>query len=109
MKRLMGVDYIYIVGEELADTAKREVFEETDVEAEFISVMTFCHLHNFRHGCSDWCFICLLKRINEEIKLCPHEIGDSKWVDIDDHLRDPNIALMNRFVVQCYKVRHAIF
>jgi 8-oxo-dGTP pyrophosphatase MutT (NUDIX family) len=25
----MEVDYIYIAGEELADTAKREVFEET--------------------------------------------------------------------------------
>ena len=85
------------------------MFEEIDVEAEFISVMTLCHLHNFRHGCSDWYFVCLLKRINEEIKPCPHEIGDCKWVDIDVHLRDPNIALMNRFVVQCYKVRLAIF
>jgi ADP-ribose pyrophosphatase YjhB (NUDIX family) len=28
----MEVDYIYIAGEELADTAKREVFEETGVE-----------------------------------------------------------------------------
>jgi ADP-ribose pyrophosphatase YjhB (NUDIX family) len=70
----MEVDYIYIAGEELADTAKREVFEETGVEAEFISVISFRHLHNFRYGCSDWYFVCLMKPITEDIKPCPHEI-----------------------------------
>ena len=90
-------------GEELADTAKREVFEETGVEAEFISVISFRHLHNFRYGCSDWYFVCLMKPITEEIKPCPHEIGDCKWVEIDEYLRDPDITRMNRFVVQCYK------
>jgi 8-oxo-dGTP pyrophosphatase MutT (NUDIX family) len=78
----MEVDYIYIAGEELADTAKREVFEETGVEAEFISVISFRHLHNFRYGCSDWYFVCLMKPITEEIKPCPHEIGGCKWVEV---------------------------
>ncbi|XP_076108524.1 nucleoside diphosphate-linked moiety X motif 6-like [Mytilus galloprovincialis] len=91
------------LGESVEETARREVLEETGVEAEFISVIAFRHQHQFRYGCSDWYFICLMRPITEEIKHCPHEIGDCKWVDIDEYLSDPDIVDTNRFIVQCYK------
>ncbi|VDI09002.1 Hypothetical predicted protein [Mytilus galloprovincialis] len=95
--------YLFFSGESVEETARREVLEETGVEAEFISVIAFRHQHQFRYGCSDWYFICLMRPITEEIKHCPHEIGDCKWVDIDEYLSDPDIVDTNRFIVQCYK------
>jgi ADP-ribose pyrophosphatase YjhB (NUDIX family) len=37
-------------GEDIADAAIREVFEETGVKTEFVTMLSFRHLHNFRFG-----------------------------------------------------------
>lgn len=90
-------------GEDLAETAKREVFEETGVEVEFISILGFRHLHQYRYGCSDWYFVCLMKPLSEDIKPCPHEIEGCKWIDIDEYLKEPDVTPMNRYLAECYK------
>lgn len=71
-------------GEDLAVTAMREVVEETGIEAEFVSVLGFRHQHNFRFGCSDWYFICLMKALTTEIKHCPQEIAECKWISVSE-------------------------
>lgn len=38
------------VGEDIADAAIREVFEETGVKTEFVTMLSFRHLHNYRFG-----------------------------------------------------------
>lgn len=89
-------------GEDLAVTARREVVEETGIEAEFVSVLGFRHQHNFRFGCSDWYFICLMKALTTEIKHCPQEIAECKWISIEEYLSDPHLTEANKFFVQCY-------
>nr|XP_022337625.1 nucleoside diphosphate-linked moiety X motif 6-like isoform X1 [Crassostrea virginica]XP_022337626.1 nucleoside diphosphate-linked moiety X motif 6-like isoform X1 [Crassostrea virginica]XP_022337627.1 nucleoside diphosphate-linked moiety X motif 6-like isoform X1 [Crassostrea virginica]XP_022337628.1 nucleoside diphosphate-linked moiety X motif 6-like isoform X1 [Crassostrea virginica] len=89
-------------GEDLAMTARREVKEETGIEAEFVSVLAFRHQHNFRFGCSDWYFVCLMKALTTEIQHCPQEIDECKWISIKDYLADPNLTEANRFFAQCY-------
>ncbi|KAK7475474.1 hypothetical protein BaRGS_00033293 [Batillaria attramentaria] len=90
-------------GEDLAETAEREVREETGVESEFVSLIAFRHQHNYRFGCSDLYFICLMRPLTQEIKTCPHEIAACKWIDLDDYIADPGVSDANRHFAQCYK------
>jgi 8-oxo-dGTP pyrophosphatase MutT (NUDIX family) len=73
-----------ISGEEISNAAIRETFEETGVRCKFESLLTFRHMHKYRHGLSDLYFICLLQPITEEINMCEIEIADCKWVDVSD-------------------------
>ncbi|XP_062583042.1 nucleoside diphosphate-linked moiety X motif 6-like [Saccostrea cucullata] len=89
-------------GEDLAETSRREVLEETGIQAEFVSVLGFRHQHNFRFGCSDWYFVCLMKAVTTEIKHCPQEIAECKWISVDEYIADPNLTAANRFFAECY-------
>ena len=71
-----------IAGEDIADAARREVFEETGIECEFVCVLTYRHQHNFRWRCSDFYFICLMKALSTDIKRCTSEISECKWMDV---------------------------
>lgn len=77
------------VGEDLIDTAQREVLEETGVECEFVSLLAFRHQHNYRFGCSDIYFICVMRPITQEIKPCPREVSDCQWMDVGASLLFP--------------------
>lgn len=92
-------------GEEIFETARREVLEETGIETEFVGVSSFRHQVNYRYGCADFYFICVMKpaKTDQTIKLCAQEIANCKWVDVDEYLNDPNITDANRFFTQCYK------
>lgn len=92
-------------GEEIFETAKREVLEETGIEADFIGVITFRHQHKFRHNCSDFYFICLMHPSNPDQKInpCQQEIADCQWMDLDEYLADPDVTDANRQFVQSYK------
>ncbi|RDD36543.1 Nudix hydrolase 8 [Trichoplax sp. H2] len=90
-------------GEEIMETAKREVFEETGIHTEFESLLCFRHLHNFRFGCSDIYFICLMKPLNEDIQIDKGEIGACKWLNINDYVALTNISETNRQIAKCYQ------
>ncbi|PVD31329.1 hypothetical protein C0Q70_06741 [Pomacea canaliculata] len=90
-------------GEDLIDTAQREVLEETGVECEFVSLLAFRHQHNYRFGCSDIYFICVMRPITQEIKPCPREVSDCQWMDLDEYISDPTISDANRHFALCYK------
>jgi len=47
-------------GEDIGETAVREVLEETGIHCEFDNILAFRHLHNARFGKSDIYFICIL-------------------------------------------------
>ncbi|RUS78072.1 hypothetical protein EGW08_014152 [Elysia chlorotica] len=89
-------------GEELAETAKREVFEETGVPCEFICLLAFRHMHNYRHGCSDFYHVCLMKPLSLEIKPCPQEIAACQWLDLDEFER-VTTSDINKYFVQKYR------
>jgi len=93
-------------GEELGQTAQREVFEETGVQTEFLYLLAFRHMHGYRHGCSDIYFVCVMKPLTQEIDSCPNEIAECKWMELDDYenyLTENNISHVNQYFVKQYK------
>ncbi|XP_070206088.1 uncharacterized protein [Littorina saxatilis] len=91
------------IGEDLADTARREVREETGIDSEFVSLLAFRHLHKYRFGCSDMYFICVMKPLTTQIKPCPVEIADCRWMDLDDYISSADVSDTNRHFAQCYR------
>ncbi|XP_038053734.1 nudix hydrolase 8-like [Patiria miniata] len=90
------------IGEELAETAKREVLEETGIESEFVSILCFRHQHRYRFGQSDIYFVCHMRALTNEIEVCPNEIEDCKWMDLDEYLVNPEASDFNRKIASCY-------
>ncbi|XP_054710948.1 uncharacterized protein LOC129220543 [Uloborus diversus] len=89
-------------GEDLADTAKREVFEETGIETDFISVVAFRHHHQHLFNCSDIYAVCHLKPLTSEIKKSSEEIALCEWMDISAYLNHPQVTEFNKFIMNSF-------
>lgn len=89
-------------GEDIGEAARREVFEETGIKAEFVSILAFRHQHNFRHGCSDLYFVSLMKAKTTEIKPCRQEIAECCWMDVDEYMAQ-DISEANLYFAKKYK------
>ena len=63
-------------------TAIRETEEETGVRTEFVAMLTFRHMHEYRWGTSDIYFSCLLRPLSTDITINPAEIADATWMDV---------------------------
>lgn len=74
------------LGEELGETAAREVFEEVGVRSEFISVLAFRHQHGVAWGRDDLYFICRMRALSTAISVDPREISDATWMAPDEFL-----------------------
>ena len=83
----------FATDENIIEAVKREVLEETGIQTEFVSLVCFRHLLNFRFGCSDVYFICHLKPLSYEIKIDTREIADAKWMDVSTLLASLSIIL----------------
>ncbi|CAL1546457.1 unnamed protein product [Lymnaea stagnalis] len=73
------------LGEDIATTAEREVFEETGVKTEFQSVLAFRQQHNSpgAFGRSDLYVICRLKPLTFDLHPCDEEIAACRWMPVD--------------------------
>ncbi|XP_077995710.1 nucleoside diphosphate-linked moiety X motif 6-like [Glandiceps talaboti] len=89
-------------GENIPDTARREVLEETGIDTEFISLLCFRQQHNFKFGQSDIYFICYMKPKNLDIKSCPQEIKSCQWMKLEDYASHPDVTDTNRYIIKCY-------
>ncbi|KAM5307118.1 nucleoside diphosphate-linked moiety X motif 6 [Glossophaga mutica] len=71
-------------GEDIGDTAVREVFEETGVRSEFRSLLSLRqqHSHPGAFGKSDMYLVCRLQPRSFAIELCPHECLRAEWMDL---------------------------
>jgi len=81
-------------GEDLYQTAEREVLEETGVLCKATALLCFRHTHAFkwRHA-SDIYFICLLNPVDEneiEPRPCPREAAACQWMTREEIARLPN-------------------
>ncbi|XP_037353037.1 nucleoside diphosphate-linked moiety X motif 6 [Talpa occidentalis] len=71
-------------GENIGDTAVREVFEETGVRAEFRSLLSLRQQHRSpgAFGKSDLFVVCRLQPRSLALRLCPHECARGAWMDL---------------------------
>jgi ADP-ribose pyrophosphatase YjhB (NUDIX family) len=87
-------------GEHLADCVTREVFEETGVKAEFISLVCFRHWHGYRYGKSDIYFVCKLKPLTQELTIQADEIAEALWMPVEEYLEAEGVSTFNKEIVK---------
>ena len=79
---VMVIVSVVFIGEDLWKTAIRETYEETGIKTEFISVLSFRHMHGYTWGIDDLYFACLLCPLNTDVKANPSEVSAAKWMDV---------------------------
>jgi len=75
--------------EDLHKAAIREVFEETGIKTEVISMLGFRQHHTASFGKSDLYFVFRLKPLTTEIIKQDSEIAAAKWIGLDELLELP--------------------
>lgn len=86
--------------EHISDAAVREVFEETGIRTEFLSLNCFRHWHEYRFGKSDIYLICRLKPLSHTITIDPNEISEAIWMPIEEFMHHPDTHPFNRKIVE---------
>ncbi|XP_035281189.1 nucleoside diphosphate-linked moiety X motif 6 isoform X2 [Anguilla rostrata] len=73
-------------GENIGDTAVREVLEETGVQAEFQSLLSIRQQHNHpgAFGMSDMYLICRLRPLTFHIDFCTQECLRCEWLPLEE-------------------------
>ncbi|XP_065693859.2 nucleoside diphosphate-linked moiety X motif 6 [Patagioenas fasciata] len=73
-------------GEDIGDTAVREVFEETGIKSEFKSILSIRqqHKHPGAFGQSDMYIICRLQPSSFNISFCKEECLRCEWMDLQE-------------------------
>ncbi|XP_074849453.1 nucleoside diphosphate-linked moiety X motif 6 isoform X1 [Carettochelys insculpta] len=76
-------------GEDIGDTAVREVFEETGVKSEFKALLSIRqqHRHPGAFGRSDMYIICRLQPSSFNISFCQEECLSCEWMDLEELAR----------------------
>ncbi|XP_053259446.1 nucleoside diphosphate-linked moiety X motif 6 isoform X1 [Podarcis raffonei] len=71
-------------GEDIGNTAVREVFEETGIKSEFKSLLSIRqqHRHPGAFGKSDMYIICRMEPSSFKISLCQQECLRCEWIDL---------------------------
>jgi len=67
-------------GEDFAETAMREVLEETGIKSEPVGVVSLRHNHGYRFGQGDIYVLVRLRATFETIEVDPHELLDARWM-----------------------------
>ncbi|XP_025423766.1 nucleoside diphosphate-linked moiety X motif 6 [Sipha flava] len=86
-------------GENIGDAAIREVFEETGIRAEFVSLVAFRHVLNGSFDCDDMYFVTNLRPLTFDIVI-DKEILDAKWMKLEDFITSPDVGEHSRFFVK---------
>ncbi|XP_062477660.1 nucleoside diphosphate-linked moiety X motif 6 [Pezoporus occidentalis] len=73
-------------GEDIGDTAVREVFEETGIKSEFKSILSIRQQHEYpgAFGKSDMYIICRLEPSSFNISFCQQECMRCEWMDLGE-------------------------
>lgn len=73
--------------------------EETGVDADFQSLVTFRHTHNMMFGNSDIYVLLMMKALTQEINISEREVKQCKWMDVEEYTNHEHVHEFNRFVV----------
>ncbi len=98
------------VGESIDEAAIREVKEETSIDCEFVSVLSFRHSHGMQFGRSDLYFVVRLRPVETDDgsggKVVPkpvaqkNEIAEADWVKLDEYRKMVNDEERPHFMMQ---------
>ena len=89
------------LGEGIEESVVRETFEETGIEAKFVSVVGMATRHPYQFGKSNLYFVCHLVAQTQEIEIQDtDEIAEAKWVDIREFINDMSNFPFNRHMVE---------
>lgn len=83
-------------GEDIETAVRREVFEETGVQAEFKCLVAFRHGHGYAFGCSDVYLVAYLTPSTTEIRSCAREISECKWMKLAEYAEHPEVHTNNQ-------------
>lgn len=87
--------------ESLKGAVKREVYEETGIEAEFESILNVGHFRHGQFGESNLYIVCTAKPLSVEISVNDSsEIAEALWMDPHDFIRSENVNNYNKSVVE---------
>lgn len=89
-------------GEDLRSAAVREVKEETGIDAEFVSMVSFRHVHRANFNCSDIYFIVHLRPTSDSITMCKKELTACEWMKLDEYMDHPYVHEVNRYFAKCF-------
>uniref|UniRef100_A0A8C8T4F1 Nucleoside diphosphate-linked moiety X motif 6 n=1 Tax=Peromyscus maniculatus bairdii TaxID=230844 RepID=A0A8C8T4F1_PERMB len=95
-------------GEDIGDTAVREVFEETGVKSEFRSLLSIRQQHGSpgAFGKSDMYLICRLQPCSFTINFCQQECLKCEWMDLEKLARIDNTTPITRRVARLLLYGH---
>lgn len=71
----------FFLGENIGEAAVREVFEETGIRAEFVSLVAFRHVLSGSFDCADMYFVSNLRPLTFDIVI-DKEISEAKWMKV---------------------------
>ncbi|XP_020294816.1 nudix hydrolase 7 [Pseudomyrmex gracilis] len=83
-------------GENIETAAKRELLEETGIQADFKCLISFRHGHDFFFGCSDIYMIAYLTPRNLDIEECKREISECRWMKLSEFQQHPEVHTNNK-------------
>ncbi|XP_031492665.1 nudix hydrolase 7-like isoform X1 [Nymphaea colorata] len=79
-------------GEDISTGAKREVMEETGIEAEFVEILGFRESHKAHFNKkSDLFFVCMLEPKTYAIVKQDSEIADAQWMPVEEYASQPYV------------------
>ncbi|XP_031232514.1 nucleoside diphosphate-linked moiety X motif 6 isoform X1 [Mastomys coucha] len=89
-------------GEDIADTAVREVFEETGVKSEFRSLLSIRQQHRSpgAFGMSDMYLVCRLQPCSFTINFCQQECLKCEWIDLENLAQTKHTTLITSRVAR---------
>ena len=89
------------LGEGIEESVVRETFEETGIEAKFVSVVGMATRHPYQFGKSNLYFVCHLVAQTQEIAIQDtDEIAEAKWIDVQEFINDMSNFPFNRHMVE---------
>ncbi|XP_067898702.1 nucleoside diphosphate-linked moiety X motif 6 isoform X1 [Heterodontus francisci] len=90
------------LGEDIGETAVREVFEETGIRSKFLSLLSIRQQHNHpgAFGKSDMYIVCRLKAVSFDINFCQEECLRCEWMDLEELARTEHTTLITNRIAK---------